>query len=145
MPRTELPRRSTSKAAPSRRSSTCAQASAPDSGPVRSGDPPENRRCREDNHGPCRAWSVHCQRRIARTSVGACVAPGVHQARPMSSPIAPDTAAREAATRAGARLAVTTLLLLAVLAAPAAAQDTQDGSPSSQNAAASQGNAATVT
>jgi hypothetical protein len=62
----------------------------------------------------------------------------------MCSPITPDIPAREAAPRAGASLAVTTLLLV-FLTAPAAAQDTQDDSPTSQNAAPSQVTAATVT
>jgi hypothetical protein len=59
----------------------------------------------------------------------------------MSSPISPDIPAREAATRAGASLAATTLLLV-FLTAPAAAQDTQDDSPTT---APSQVTAATVT
>jgi hypothetical protein len=64
----------------------------------------------------------------------------------MTSRIAPDTAARDAATPAGAHLAATTLLcFLAFLATPAAAQDTQDDSPVGQSGAASQGVAATVT
>ena len=71
--------------------------------------------------------------------------PACCEPAPMSSPITPDIAAREAATRAGARLATTTLLLLVFLAAPAAAQDTPDASPMSQNAAASQVTPVTVT
>jgi hypothetical protein len=64
----------------------------------------------------------------------------------MSPPIAPDTAARDAATPAGAHLAATILLVfLAFLAAPAAAQDTHDDSPIGQSAGASQSVAATVT
>ena len=64
----------------------------------------------------------------------------------MSSPIAPDTAARDAATPAGAHVAATTLLVfLAFLATPAAAQDTHDDSPIGQSAGASQSVAATVT
>src|SRR6476620_4936243 len=61
----------------------------------------------------------------------------------MSSPITPAIAAREA-TRAGAHLATTTLLLLVFRAAPAAAQDTPDEPPMSQNAAASQVTPVTV-
>src|SRR4051812_13867123 len=45
-------------------------------------------------------------------SKNACVAPGVLSALPMSAPITPDGPVRESATRAGARLAATTLLLL---------------------------------
>jgi hypothetical protein len=63
----------------------------------------------------------------------------------MCSPIAPAIPAREAATRAGASLAATTLLLLVFLTAPAAAQGTQDDSPTSQNAAPSQVTTSTVT
>src|SRR4029453_15381022 len=63
----------------------------------------------------------------------------------MCSPITPDIPAREAATRAGASLAATTLLLLVFLTAPAAAQGTQDDSPTSQNAAPSQVTTATMT
>jgi hypothetical protein len=63
----------------------------------------------------------------------------------MRSPIAPDVAAREAAARAGARLAATTLLLPVFLAAPAAAPNTQDAASRNQNAAASQNTALTVT
>jgi hypothetical protein len=64
----------------------------------------------------------------------------------MTSPIAPDTAARDAATAAGAHLAATTLFcFLAFLATPAAARDRQDDSPIGQSAGASQSVAATVT
>jgi Protein of unknown function (DUF3011)/Amidohydrolase len=73
------------------------------------------------------------------------VALAVLSAQEMSSRIVPDIAACEAATPAGAHLAATTFLLLAVLATPAAAQDTEDDSPIGQSAAASQSVAATVT
>jgi hypothetical protein len=64
----------------------------------------------------------------------------------MASPIAPDTAARDAATPAGAHLATTTLFfVLSFLATPATAQDTHDDSPIGQSAEASQSVAATVT
>jgi hypothetical protein len=62
----------------------------------------------------------------------------------MGSPVPPDIPAREAATRAGATLAATPLLLV-FFTAPAGAQDTQDDSPTSQNAAPSQVTTATVT
>ena len=64
----------------------------------------------------------------------------------MTSPIAPDTATRDAATPAGAHLAAAALyFFLALVAAPAAARDTQDDSPIGQSAGASQSVAATVT
>src|SRR6476619_3210913 len=62
----------------------------------------------------------------------------------MCSPITPDIPARGAATLAGASLAATTLLLV-FFTAPAAAQNTRDDSPTSQNAAPSQVTTATVT
>src|SRR5262245_45520432 len=72
------------------------------------------------------------------------MAPRVLHAPLMTSPITPNMAAREAATRA-ARLAAVAFLLLGFLAVPAAAQDTPADSPASQNATGSQASAVRVT